>query len=555
MASNTERSCNGCGRLRVGRLPLSSSRSPEGALEHLLEASLHQEANPQKFLDALELLSVVQQVDFADRSYRQVFTENYRVLFQKSRHLYRLELWEACQDNFESVAVNGRIYVIDGNTRLKAAHVRRCHQSLLTKLGDWRPSGSQPLLDQLPPLLSRFDQAWTDFEGSYVAELMRIEVEARRPMERAVRLERQLQFFDAVSGPLRPKTRRSPAASEEDQVPPSSGRVRRLSLASSDSASAESAVSYCWDPPSTAEELPAARTAPESDHASVGSSEQSGEAIAMARAIRDQSEEARGILTALCQEVSHMNSCANLHGHGRDDMTEEVLVAASSLLLRNGGSGVEAAVRRFLAAQVLSSFAEVRSYLASISNFVMEVDPQLACNAQLVKVLSSWEEAWELGERLLLNEGMLQALSAVAALCAGSGAPGELKRMLEDQDAELFLVLPRLVVLCSLSDERNAEVLRSLLPHHFLGGAFGGKLQELQAQLQQLQVEAAESLLLQLALRQLEDHYGSFLRVLEGLSIELQRHKPSEWNQCCMVLLRCIEVARAQSPVIGAAQE
>ncbi|CAE7344770.1 p65 [Symbiodinium microadriaticum] len=94
MASNTERSCNGCGRLRVGRLPLSSSRSAEGALEHLLEASLHQEANPQKFLDALELLSVVQQVDFADRSYRQVFTENYRVLFQKSRHLYRLELWE-----------------------------------------------------------------------------------------------------------------------------------------------------------------------------------------------------------------------------------------------------------------------------------------------------------------------------------------------------------------------------------------------------------------------------------------------------------------------------
>eukprot|EP00439_Symbiodinium_sp_Y106_P060124 s136_g8.t2 len=208
--------------------------------------------------------------------------------------------------------------------------------------------------------------------------------------------------------------------------------------------------------------------------------------------------EARGILTALCQEVSQMNSCANLHGHGRDDMTEEVLVAASSLLLRNGGSGAEAAVRRFLAAQVLSSFAEVRSYLASISNFVMEVDPQLACNTLLVKALSSWEEAWELGERLLLNEGMLQALSAVAALFAGSGAPAELKRMLEDQDAELFLVLPRLVVLCSLSDERNAEVLRSLLPHHFLGAAFAG--------------------------------------------IELQRQKPSEWNQCCMVLLRCIEV-------------
>mmetsp|Transcript_14542 Transcript_14542/g.31288 ORF Transcript_14542/g.31288 Transcript_14542/m.31288 type:complete len:537 (+) Transcript_14542:46-1656(+) len=452
MTSNTDRSCNGCGRLRVGRLPLSSSRSPEGALEHLLEASLHQEANPQKFLDALELLSVVQQVDFADRSYRQVFTENYRVLFQKSRHLYRLELWEACQDNFESVAVNGRIYIIDGNTRLK---VRGFF------MGDWRPSGSQQLLDQLSPLLSRFDQAWTDFEASYVAELMRIEVEARRPMERAVKLERQLQFFDAVSGPSRPKTRRSPAASEEDQVQPSSpDRVRRLSLASSDSVSADSAVSYCWDPPSTAEELPAARTAPASDHGSMGSFELGGEAIAMARAIRDQSEEARGILTALCQEVSQMNSCANLHGHGRDDMTEEVLVAASSLLLRNGGSGAEAAVRRFLAAQVLSSFAEVRSYLASISNFVMEVDPQLACNTLLVKALSSWEEAWELGERLLLNEGMLQALSAVAALFAGSGAPAELKRMLEDQDAELFLVLPRLVVLCSLSDERNAEVLR-----------------------------------------------------------------------------------------------
>ena len=61
-----------------------------------------------------------------------------------------------------------------------------------------------------------------------------------------------------------------------------------------------------------------------------------------------------------------------------------------------------------------------------------------------------------------------------------------------------------------------------------------------------MQVEAAESLLLPLALRQLEDHHGSCLRLLEGLSIELQRHRPSEWNQSCMVLLRCIEVARRE---------
>ena len=566
MVSNSGRSCSGCGCLRSGRLPLSK-RSPEGALEHLLEASLHQdqEANPQKFLDALELLSVVQQVDFADRSYWQAFTENYRVLFQKSRHLYRLELWEACHDDFESVAVNGRTYVIHGSTRIKASDVRHCHQSLLTKLECRRreATSSCRFLEQLSVLLGRFDQAWSAFEASYVAELMRIEVEARRPMERAVKLERQLQFFDvgpraSHASPSRSKTRRSPATSEAEHAEPSSPSprsLRRLSMASSDSVS-ESAL--CFDLQAEPAEPEPRRLAlspswnSESELRCEGREGCDGDGVlALALAIRNQSEEARSILRALCQEVSQMNSCANPHGHGRDDMTEEVLVAASSLLLRSGGSRTEAAVRRYLATQVLSGFVEVRSYLASISNFVMEVDPQLACNTLLVKALSHWEEAWELGEHLL-KEGAMQMLSAVATLCACRDAPTTLGRMLEDQDAELFLVLPRLVLLCSLSDERNAEVLRSLLPHHFPGGAFGRRLQELQVQLQAVQLEAAESLLLPLALRELEDHHGSFLRVLEGLSIELQRHRPSEWNQYCMVLLRCIEVARAHSPEVGA---
>ena len=43
---------------------------------------------------------------------------------------------------------------------------------------------------------------------------------------------------------------------------------------------------------------------------------------------------------------------------------------------------------------------------------------------------------------------------------------------------------------------------------------------------------------------------GPFWRIPACLlrpGMELQRSKPSEWNQYCMVLLQCIEVARAQS--------
>ncbi|CAE7944003.1 unnamed protein product [Symbiodinium sp. KB8] len=404
-------------------------------------SSLHQEANPQKFLDASELLSVVQQVGIADWSYRQAFTENYRVLFQKSRHLYRVELWEACQGDFESVAVKGGIYVTHGSSHLKASDVRHCHQRLLAKLedkhGEPTRTDSCRFLEQLSVLLGDFDTAWSDFEASYVAELMRIAVEARRPVERAVKLERQLQFCDKVGpSPSRPKTSRQGGPGRfgggraRGALEPESAPC--VKWASSDSAS-DSAL--CFD---LQEEMPR-RLAPLSSW-----------------------------------------------GPDLELGFEEGEVLASLWLLARcffaaGASGAEAAAQPYLATQVLSGFVEVRGCLAEKDEEVKRihfVDPShffiffrrrrrvvvgpIIGTLPSTGTLPCWVTAPAIitcccccirpqpGVHLQLRHGG-----------GPPGAPETLGRMLEYQDAELFLVLHRLVLLCSLSDERNAEADKS----------------------------------------------------------------------------------------------
>merc|ERR1712083_359282 len=79
------------------------------------------------------------------------------------------------------------------------------------------------------------------------------------------------------------------------------------------------------------------------------------------------------------------------------------------------------------------------------------------------------EECWEVGSTYIQNAHMLVAVKAlvVALKAAQKGVPA-FARMCDDCDAELFLVLPRLVWLSFLAQPVDlAAWLMPLLPHHF----------------------------------------------------------------------------------------
>ena len=76
-----------------------------------------------------------------------------------------------------------------------------------------------------------------------------------------------------------------------------------------------------------------------------------------------------------------------------------------------------------------------------------------------------------------MKPDVLRSLCHVAAQTADAQhyAP-ELKSLLLEQDANVFLILPRLVLLCGLAVPRRPALRESFLPHYF--GRPGGRKQE-----------------------------------------------------------------------------
>ncbi|CAE7405156.1 panB, partial [Symbiodinium pilosum] len=369
---------------------------------------------PQRFLAQLEIVATLLRVDLTDRSYRNDFTPNYRVLFDRpGRRLYIYELFN-CFD-CEPIFVNGKLIRISQDARQKGKLLKRCYHELLETVDAYFLVGAIPDLEKMRALMARFDRTWVDFEKLYFEELFQIEAEARAPVVRAMQLEHKLR-----------------------------------SLEDNDTPKLEVLVS----------------------------------------SLRDRSptryNERFEVLKQLVQLTAGLNNSANVVGRGRDDLNVEVLVAAADrwalAMSREPSNQIETyhrEVQRVLSSRVLQHFADLRKYFGSISDIWKEVDPQLCNNRKLVDALSAWEVAWELGNRSLLKQDVLQSFSNCAAMTLDAQrlAP-ELPRLIDTRDAELFLILPRLVTLCALRAPSQSGIIRELLPHQFAGEAEADKGEE-----------------------------------------------------------------------------
>jgi hypothetical protein len=200
------------------------------------------------------------------------------------------------------------------------------------------------------------------------------------------------------------------------------------------------------------------------------------------------------------------------------------------------------------------------------------LDPHLCNNAGLVTRLVDWEESWELGQRYITNAGLLNALGdLVSFILEAQTLEPTLAQMCEDCDVELFLVLPRLFTLrCLLAPESQIDLLKEFLPHRFddlhsqEAPVQYRTLPKLREEFERIQIalgsEARETLmraavggfdcdrkagtlLNKIVGRQLE----KFMRELEEWSIEVQRHRAEDWNQCSAIVVRCL-AGNSRSP-------
>jgi len=131
-------------------------------------------------------------------------------------------------------------------------------------------------------------------------------------------------------------------------------------------------------------------------------------------------------------------------------------------------------------------------------------------------------------------------------------------------------VLPRIVWLSYLGSPsgRQAELLRSLLPHRF--GSKGEASLELEGLLARFRELLQRGITWESMLKHVvggsdegsgalemftpqrrggvKSAMGGFSQELERWSMELQRHCPEDWNQCSAVLVQCITGASKRPP-------
>lgn len=314
----------------------------------------------------------------------------------------------------------------------------------------------------------------------------------------------------------------------------------------------------------------------------------------------ETSEEYRSVRRSLAACISRLNSVANSRRKGRDDLDGKILEGAAAALLRCAGEEAKCAsadaraAARILAGYVVESFNCMREYLHEVGNCLERVDPHLCNNPGLVDRLVDWEESWEVGARYVQHSTLLNEIcDCVAKIRAAQRWSPALATMCEDCDAELFLVLPRIVWLCYLADPSgHMDLMKKMLPHHFVttdanlqapsvcpDAKLEGFLQQYQQTVAQLAalrprgpagtspVPVAEAFAWKvLVQRAIAGHQAeptpntpmatlpapmraeaeALMHELEHWSMDLQRHCPEDWNQCIEVLMLCLRGATQQ---------
>ncbi len=192
------------------------------------------------------------------------------------------------------------------------------------------------------------------------------------------------------------------------------------------------------------------------------------------------------------------------------------------------------------------------------------VNADLSKNASLVASLTDWKESWRTFRQHAMGDELVTPVCAfVRHLHDVSCRVRDLSKILEYLDPVVFAVLPRLLLLCYL---REPDMYHSTL--HDLGqlSSQPENLNKLRLQYNRAQhamcsdadagasdgVAAADTAAAELQLEECvvchegpyQNAVSAFLVSLEEVSIQLQRHDPTQWNLWAMDVLQCFRRIR-----------
>lgn len=160
--------------------------------------------------------------------------------------------------------------------------------------------------------------------------------------------------------------------------------------------------------------------------------------------------------------LAKINSVANFEGHGRDDLTVDILYAANDVLLKI--TACESQNLRKLAQRIIDSYEQLRELLRRYNENIEIVDPQLRNNPDLVDALLEYEKNWEKGKIYLLNTKRCDQLifftNVIEGLCEKYAT---FKENMECCEAEIFVQIPMIMLLKKVEKE-DSDICEVFLP-------------------------------------------------------------------------------------------
>lgn len=156
--------------------------------------------------------------------------------------------------------------------------------------------------------------------------------------------------------------------------------------------------------------------------------------------------------TKLIQILGKINSVANPEGMGRDDLSNDILLAAEGIFRRVSPNQSKAV--RVLAEKIKKTFLDFRNLLKKYEQNIEVVDPQLKNNVELVEILVEFENTWTQGLTYFMDSRKCHQLIHFSSVIEATGEKHKtFAEQLENREAEVFMIIPSLLILKSLEGD------------------------------------------------------------------------------------------------------
>lgn len=251
--------------------------------------------------------------------------------------------------------------------------------------------------------------------------------------------------------------------------------------------------------------------------------------------------------------IVELNKIANIEGKGRDDLTLDILLKAERVLRQVSDSKSKG--MRKLAESIKQNLFFMRQLFRRYEENIEGVDPQLRNNQELVDTLYEFEMTWEKGKEYLIDQikyNQLLSFSQTIEVIKEKYAHYHISELIDSSDPHIFLSLPSIIILQSIINESQIEVIKDYIPNIFTPNDESERLYK------QLKIvkeniykkvpddysaynvlekfvlfeNTRDQCVIDNEISQYEDGsvLDEFRKNIKMLSLQLQRHKPSEWN-------------------------